>query len=369
MIRLLDRYVLSIFLPALAVFTLAFMALFLAVDFASKLGRFLELKTVPVLPFIAKYYLLHLPMSMTVLLPTVVLFASIFAVIKLARTNELLPIAASGTSLRRLSLPFVVAAALASLGMAAMDELVLPRIAEEIGLQDEILRKGAVGSLVEDYDGRTHLAGERYDRVRREFRRVLIKRIDEEARTVERVTADRCVWEKDRGPKGRWVAYDGTIERPRDAPVRTNGGRPTAPRVPIGPEGYVVDAPFTPETLRGGVSLTSRLPLAPLRQILEDARKYPHVPSCAMKVHTRLAFPLSPVVLLLLGLPFVMAAHSKSFLKGLFLCFLLSLAYYMIYFVCLDLGNRGTLPAAHAGWGPTAAFGLAGVAAFLRMRT
>ena len=103
MIRLLDRYVLSIFLPAFGLFTVAFLALFLAVDFASNLGKFLDLKSVDLLPFVLRYYGCRLPMMATYLLPVVALFAPIFTVIKLSRTNEILPVAASGTSLRRLS--------------------------------------------------------------------------------------------------------------------------------------------------------------------------------------------------------------------------------------------------------------------------
>ena len=45
MIRLLDRYVLSIFLSALAVFTLAFVFLFVTVDFAMNIRKFLDLES------------------------------------------------------------------------------------------------------------------------------------------------------------------------------------------------------------------------------------------------------------------------------------------------------------------------------------
>jgi len=126
MMRLLDRYVTTLFAGALAVFAAAFVALFVTVDFASNLGRFLELKSVSIPRFVLWYYLLRLPMTVVLVLPMIVLFASIFTVIKLQRTNEVLPIAASGISLRRMSRPFLVAAVLAAGGMAALEEYVLP---------------------------------------------------------------------------------------------------------------------------------------------------------------------------------------------------------------------------------------------------
>jgi lipopolysaccharide export LptBFGC system permease protein LptF len=52
MTRLLDRYVLGIFIPALLMFTLTLLFLFVSIDFASKLGKFLEMRDVPLIPFV-----------------------------------------------------------------------------------------------------------------------------------------------------------------------------------------------------------------------------------------------------------------------------------------------------------------------------
>ena len=101
MIRLLDRYILSIFLSALAVFTTAF-------------AMMRHRSLLPLLVFVLEYYLLRLPMILTYLLPMVILFAAMFTVFKLSRTNEILPIAASGTSLRRMALPFLLTACVTS---------------------------------------------------------------------------------------------------------------------------------------------------------------------------------------------------------------------------------------------------------------
>jgi lipopolysaccharide export system permease protein len=365
MIRILDRYLLNTFLASLLVFALAFGTLFLVVDFASKLGKFLEIKSIPPLLFMARYYGVRLPMVLSYLLPTVILFASIFTVTRLARANEILPIAASGTSLRRMALPFLLAAAMASLVMAATDEFVLSRLADEIAETDDILDARETSYGVEDYDGWTKLYAHQYDHVRKTLGSVQITRLDAEARPVEHVRAKTCRWDPARR---RWVAYEGTVEFP-DQIVTPEAGRPQVRKEPIGPEGYAVTAPFTPETLRKGSSLINLLPFAPMSKLLEEARKFPHIPSCVMKVHARFSFPLSPILLLLLGLPFVIAAHSRSFLKGLFFCFLVAVAYYLAHFACMMMGYQGHLPPVLAAWTPTAVFGTAGLASFARMRT
>ena len=141
MTRLLDRYVLGIFIPALALFTVTLLFLFVAVDFAAKLGKFLEIKDTALVPFILKFYLYPIPMLLVILIPAVLIFAPTFTVIKLARANEILPIATSGISLRRMSLPFVVTAMLASIAMGAMEEFVLPRVGIQIAKYDAMLAR------------------------------------------------------------------------------------------------------------------------------------------------------------------------------------------------------------------------------------
>ncbi len=364
MVRLLDRYVLGTFLMALGLFAAGFLVLFVAVDFAPKLGRFLELQDVALLPFVARYYFVRLPLLLTVLLPAVVLFASIFTLLKLARNNEILPIVAAGTSLRRTALPFLLTAAGACGSIAALEEWVLPDLREEIADSDDILssRERSWGIIL--FDPRTHLYAFEYDHVRKRMGRVIVTVRNEESRTVEIVRAAECRWDPARG---RWVAYGGEVETP-ELVFPKKGERPQTRREAIPPEGYGVPGSFKLDDVRRG-SMVGRFSFSRLAELLERAREYPHVPAFRLKIHSRFAFPLSPLVLLLLGLPFVVAGQARSFIKGIFLCFLLALFYYFFYFACLDLGNSGSLPPAWAGWGPTGAFGLAGLVSFARMRT
>jgi len=365
LIRLLDRYVLGIFGSAMAVFSIALITLFVTIDAATKMSSFLELKNVATAPFVGRYYACRLPLFLYLLLPVVVLFAAMFTVVKLARTNEILPIAASGTSLRRMAAPFLAVGVAAVAAMACLDEYVLPGLKEEIVETEELRTSKEVSWGVGDYDGQTNLWALKYDHVRREMSDVKITRVDDRMWPIEVVSARQCTWDAGRR---RWVARDGEVEYPGDI-VYPKDAKPHTRREPIGAAGYVVQAPFTPETLRKSASFTNQLPISRMSDILREARKYPHVPSHGVKLHTRVAFPLSPPLLLLLGLPFVISAHSKSFFKGLFGCFLLSVSYYLAFFACIDLGNRGTLPAPAAVWAPTALFGLVGLNAFARMRT
>lgn len=368
MTRLIDRYVLGIFLPAVGLFTVTLLFLFITVDFASKLGRFLEIRSldVPLYQFVLIYYLYRIPLLLLILLPSVTLFASSFTVIKLARANEILPIATSGISLRRMSMPFVIASVLAGAGMAALDEFILPAVGRGISETEAMHRRRNFDYNVEDWDGKTKLWGRKYTLDKQLLSEgVRITRMDETMAPVEIITAERCQW----NPQlEKWVAFEGTVEQPKVL-VFPPGQRPRTKTEAIPPEGWVIESKLTPDTLRKDMGGASMNTFRPLKHQMQEARLYGHVPSIVIRLHSRFSFPLSPVVLLLVGLPFVMDPHSKSFVKGLIFSFLLALGYYVCHFACVDLGNRGWLPPLIASWLPVTGFGAVGVAAFWRMKT
>jgi lipopolysaccharide export system permease protein len=366
MTRLLDRYILGIFIPALALFTVTLLFLFIAVDFAAKLGKFLELKDQPLVPFILKFYLYRIPMLLVILIPAVLIFAPTFTVIKLARANEILPIATSGISLRRMSMPFLVTAMLASIAMGAMEEFVLPRVGIQIAKSDAELARRGFDWNVEDYDGRTKLWAKHYTMKNQLLSMgVRITRLDDSMQPVEIITAQRAQWN---ARLKRWVAFEGSVEYPLDV-IKEPGKKPYTKKEEIPPDGKVVECDLTPQTLQKDMGGSNRGSFDTLQTQIQEMNKYPHVPAFVLRVHARFSFPLSPIVLLLVGLPFVMDPHSKSFVKGLIFCFLLSLGFYVTHFQCADLGNKGRIPPLVAAWFPILSFGTAGLLAFARMRT
>jgi lipopolysaccharide export LptBFGC system permease protein LptF len=90
--------------------------------------------------------------------------------------------------------------------------------------------------------------------------------------------------------------------------------------------------------------------------------------SLAVALHSRIAFPLSNVVLLLLGLPFVLGTESKGRFGGLVICIVICAAFYGVNALCSELGKHTLSPPA-AAWLPIAIFGPVGVYLFEGVRT
>ena len=66
---------------------------------------------------------------------------------------------------------------------------------------------------------------------------------------------------------------------------------------------------------------------------------------------------------------FVATPQARSFIRGLTSCFLVTAAYYILHVFLVDRGNAGSLGPAVASWGATVLCGLAGAAAYARMKS
>jgi lipopolysaccharide export LptBFGC system permease protein LptF len=362
--RLLDRYLFSIFGTALVLVLLTFVALFTAMDMSSRIARILSLKNVNTLSFLGYYYLIRLPMFLNHVLPAVSLFAAMFTVIQLQKTNELLPMITSGVSLRRLSLIFVGGALVCSIFMALLDEFVLPSLMDEIGRTDDILISDRPQRNLTIPVPQGFWLVDEAEAGKNVVKGVIISEFRPDGRRQRVIRAATAEW-SDR--QNAWTLKDGEIWPFNEAGSRILEPVRRLPKVePLPAEGLKIEPPPTPDRLRRRFSISGRS--YRFDELKELIQLYPHTPAYQVHFHLKFAAPLGPLVLLFLGLPFVSGAHHRSFYRGIGLCLLLTVFYYAITFVCFELAGRSMSPAA-AVWGPIGLFGLAGLISFWRMRS
>jgi lipopolysaccharide export LptBFGC system permease protein LptF len=368
--RLLDRYVLGIFLSALLIFSISFLALFLIVDFSWRLPRFLSLTSVNVVAFMLKYYAVRLPLFALYVLPTVSLFAAMFALVRLQKSNELVPIVTSGVSMHRVAAPFLVVSVLLAVGAFALDEFVLPDMMTAIGETDEILLSSEITTNVNAVDRRANqLYAREYNAVTKTLSGVAFTARWENHRTRLVAHAKEGRFDADRA---RWVLSDGTWEAfDREGnPIRIEepGKQPRRNIVSFGRDGYVVEeCDITLKDLQRRFSLSGRYET--IRELNAKIREFPDLTEPRLSLHRKFSFPLSCVVLLLLGLPFVVQTYSKSIVRGLLMCMLVTACYYVVHLVLIDRAGNQKLDPVVASWGSTVFFGIVGVVNFSRMKS
>jgi hypothetical protein len=92
-------------------------------------------------------------------------------------------------------------------------------------------------------------------------------------------------------------------------------------------------------------------------------------PKWSVLFHHHLTFPLTNLLLLLLGIPFVLRYENRNFFlnlaKGVFVCIL----YFVADIALRNLGARGALDPRAAAWIPVIFFGSLGVCLFDSIRT
>lgn len=366
---LLDRYLYRIFLSAMGVSLVTFLSLFMVIDFASKIQQFFGLEGISLVPFLLEYYGIRVPLFANYILPIVTLFAGVFSMVRLSRANEILPIVASGTSLRRTALPLLLTTVLIGGGSAAIEEFVLPNLSDRLSRTDDLLysQKGRWNLVVYGEEG-TLVEVERYDHIHLEMHQVRITQLTAAGRKSRVVTARFAKWD---GARRAWKLEDGVSFPfdPQGNPVlMVNAeGRRIVRRDPIPPGGELFRSEIEPGDLQERSTFTGEF--MRMKDLKARAARLPRIPAIRIQIQSRYSFPWAGLILLLLGLPFASVTTTRSYMKGLLFCFVLVLLFYAAHFLALDMGSEGRLPSLVAAWGAIVGFGAIGVALFVRMKT
>ena len=222
--RLLDRYIIKSFIFSYLVCVIFIIGLFAIIDFFGKVDEFLDLKNtenlsgLQVLSIWIRYYLCLIPYFVARAAPFMTVLAAIFTVTKLNKSNEMIPIIMSGTSVYRLLLPIFIIAFLFTGGLIAQQEWVVPKLAREYHNLENYIRGRELNtlsdlSIVSDLKG-NKFSAERYDLARQAMLNLEMIHMppDSGSRTVKRIVKSPEARWRD-GPKGMgWYLKDGVEE-------------------------------------------------------------------------------------------------------------------------------------------------------------
>ena len=70
------------------------------------------------------------------------------------------------------------------------------------------------------------------------------------------------------------------------------------------------------------------------------------------------------LILLFIGIPFILTGNRKNALRGLGRCLLIGIVFFIVSFICQDLGYKGNLAPLLSAWLPVALFGTIGIVLF-----
>lgn len=359
----LDRYVAAHFVWSYASALGLLLGLFLVIDMASNLDRWLEPwedGSTPSALRMARYYVLQLPFQYLQIAPFVTLLAGMFTVNRLLRKNEVSAVLSAGVSVHRMMLPVFTCGALLTLGMFVL--------------------RGAIGhGLADARDAQRDALEERGGE--RVFRDIVVRDLSGSMAILDRYHPSP----PDGGPPyaegltlrlrrdDRYLRIQAQRAEWRDGSFHLEEGRRSA--VQLGHD-VALDAPvevlegfeLSPEIISTYQRSKEPLDLS-FREVGELIRREPDHPAWLTLWHYHLTFPLANLILLLAGLPVMFSYERGGSSERMAIGGLISIFYFGTDFVLRTLGLAGGLDPVWAAWLPVLTFGSLGVVLTEGVRT
>jgi lipopolysaccharide export system permease protein len=353
MIQRLDRYVARVFLSSWVVSVVLFMGLFGVVNFFSNIGDLVEhVDSVGEgIGLIARLYAYKSPSIFVQVAPFVMLMSALFTLLRLQRHNEFMAMVLTGRRSARILVPIFVMTALCMGIVVVAQEQIVPEFSmQREQLEARIDRGGEewvipritmkdANDWVINFRG-FHVEAGRVEKLHASGRDALGRN----AMTY----GENAVFDV---AAGGWRLGDGRREvRDADSAKPSIVVEASFFQTDIGPQDLLVD-------YREPFDLN-------YAEVLDRSERYPHSPSYRLLRHYHITYPLSIMLLVVLGVPFVLKRRARSNLLGVGLSILLCLAYLIVDMVARDMGNRGFLSPVIAAWFPVILAGSLGLVLF-----
>ncbi|MGH9389382.1 MAG: LptF/LptG family permease, partial [Vicinamibacteria bacterium] len=350
----MDRYISGLFLRTLGLVVLSAYTLVWIVVCKGVLDSVGDQTLSPALLF--RYVLFYSPGAASFILPISSVVAALTAVSVLEKNNEVTAIQSAGISVYRISGPVLVA----TLGICSLYYIVQDFIApvtnqEALRIEDIIEgRTGTVAPGIRWIFGseRRLYAYHDYDPVARSFQGLSIFELRAEGQGlrrrewIEKASWNGEGWKVQSGWQREWKGEES---------YRSLAGQTL--QFPEGPGFFS----RREETFLRGSRLPEQMSFRELREHLQTTRRSGYDPThLKVALFAKTAFPFTPLVMVLIGLPFAFRVGRKGSLYGLGIALGLVIVYWALFAVFNALGLEGIVPAALAAWAPNLLFALSG---------
>ena len=362
LVPVVDRYVLRKFLFYLAVFLVAFIAIWYVFSFFELLNDMLARDRVGrFVPYL--YYLTPFLIYNTA--PLAVMFATLVCFGLLARQHELTAFRACGVSLYRLALPVLVVSAGLSGGLFALEESYLPEAnRRQDALRDEIKGRPPRTYLRPDrqwtFGLRDRIFYHRaFDSSAKVFSGISVYDLRREPFELRRhIHAQRSRWD---ASNDTWVFENGWV-REFDGIETTTFETFQERAFPsiFEPPDYFLKRDRNDQQMN----------LAQLQAYIVDLTQSGFdTIRLQVRMHKKLAFPIFAFSMALLAIPFAMQMGARGTMWPV--CFGLGVivTYYASNALAEQLGRTGQLQPPVAAWAPCLLFAISGTYLMLRVRT
>jgi lipopolysaccharide export system permease protein len=359
--KIIDRYLIKQFLLTIIFGLLAFTLIFVVIDMMENLDDFIDQNVQLII--ILNYYLVFIPEIIKLITPVAVLFAALFTAGKAANLSEITAIKASGVSLFRFMLPFLITTLFVALLSIYFAGYVVPHAnTVKVNLERKYLNRGFVfmGSNIFFKDSPTKIVNIAYfDNTQNQAHRVSIQEFDIANPTVmiSRVDANTMTYDS---TARNWVVEYGAkrfFSSSKESASYFN-------------QLTISDLNFHPEDLASKQQKPEEMNLDELKRLINSQiREGTDPKSTLIEYYSRFSFSMASIVVVLFGIPL---AATKRRRGGLAVQIGINILVTFVYLVFMKIsqafGKNGALDPMLTAWFANLVFLIAALINLPRMR-
>jgi LPS export ABC transporter permease LptG/LPS export ABC transporter permease LptF len=314
---------------------------------------------------VAGYFFFLTPQILMLVAPMAVLLAVLINFGILEKHSEITALKAGGWSLYRIALPVFLIACGFCASLYLIQDYVLPYA----NIQQDALR-----NVIKGRPPRTSMRPQRkwifgeanrifnydyFDSTRGMFVGLNVYEVDlENLKLVRRIRAARAQIQE----SGTWLLEDGWV---RDF----HGDNPGFARMTKAAFAFPEKAPYFQREIFEPQE-SSKLNYIELREYIRYLQKSGYnATELQVELHKKISFPLSCLVMALLGIPFSFSMGRKGAFFGITVSLVIAMSYWGIFSIFEQMGSYGFLAPVLAAWAPNLLFSAGGLALLFTIRT
>lgn len=342
MIRKIDIYIVKQFLQTILFGLLAFLIIFLIIDMMENLDDFIDQNVAGVL--VVQYYIVFIPEILRLMLPIAVLLSALFTVGKMETANELTAIKASGVSIYRFMIPFIITALGISLFSIYFGGYIVPMANKhKVFIEQKHMKKDliTVGNNIFFSDSEERIVTiSFYDVTINEANRISIQEFSDTNLTkmIERFDANKMRYDS---TNSAWILLNGIHRQFQDSTE-------SAEYFEAKSLNYLN---FHPKDVVMKQRKAQEMTLDELDEFAQNLLRAGNDPTRTLiEYHSRIAFAFTSFVVVLFGLPFSVNKRRG----GVAIQFGVSILITFVYLVLLKMieafGKNGVLDPVLTAW-------------------
>jgi lipopolysaccharide export system permease protein len=340
--KIIDKYLIKQFLQTIVFGLLGFTFIFIVIDAMENLDDFID-QSVPALKII-HYYIVFSPEIIRLMTPVGVLFAALFTAGKAANLSELTAIKASGVSLFRFMLPFLITTFIVSFFSIYFSGYVVPMANKtKLNIEQEFLKKNITfsGSNIYFQDSKQRIVSiSFFDNNSNRANRVSIQ--DFNAKDLKQMQSriDAVSLSFD-SLKNIWIANNG-IKRDFKGKQQSADYFTTL---------EIPNLNFSPADLLQKQTRPSEMNLSELNELVKSQKNAGNDPtSTLIEFHSRIAFAMTSVIVVLFGLPISANKRKGGIASQVGLNILVTFLYLVFMKLSQAFGKNGALNPVLTAW-------------------